>query len=1212
MAAPGPTVEAERRAEPAAPAGREQAGQAGRDAAMTMPPAAMPGKTSLGGLSVQAKSVVGAAGDRLEREADSIADRVMRTTESTSPSPAAPMREEQSAGLAVTPAGSGELRRQEDETPEEPAEPAGELGPSEPIRRMVSLAHPEILEGDEVSDTVQAYLDRSGGMGRPLTTEARTYFEAAFGCDLSDVRVHDDPAADAAARSIGAVAFTRGNDIYLTAGSYDPETEAGRRLLAHELTHVIQQTGQVRRLVSPGHSRPGARSSRDTHPGHVLRRATSKSKTGTKKPAVPLKDTYEDAKKTFLFDAKNRTLDIKTFTVPKAKIALLTPLPLTVRPKSTRTNQRQLYEPLWRAEAIKKVSPVIKEHVKKLGAQAKAPSPTGQVTPLAPGYYLRFKSDEHLNYLGSVEEISEGLWRPLWDAGGDVAPFQIDHKKDWMVGGENTIDNLRLLDAEANMSLGSLFGTRLSKLIDSIYTEAHPNIKPPRPQRNTFEEKFTVRVLALTEGGTPSGRPDRIWTLDDLGRDLKENKLVKWLKPIPAKRINELVGEPDRYAIFSNVYGGAFHDIELVGGKPAIGKAKWKRKGVFEVVEIRIPAPKINKNTGEVIGQLVVHPYKDKTYLTTRTVDLDILSMRSIRYGGYVSTKNAREQIRVASKKWSPIEVDELSFDVDKGFIGRARLLPTLPLLKGADIGLILDERGIGVNALISGGSLNFPGPVKVIGGVLELYGSLDELSMKGDVFFEIENLARGRLGAGAGTASGFALSGEIDFDTELFTKAQIGASYKDGKWGVKGELGIGPGKVAGIKSASVAVALMDDKVDAKGEFEPSIKGLKRGTLGFSYDPAKGMAIEGSLALERLPGVKSGEIKARVAERKDGQGWSLAGQVTAEPAIPGVTGAITGRYEDGAFLVDADLGYKRGLLDGRVHLGLTNQTVGTDGKPAGPPTDNLLMYGGGQATLRLAPWLAASASLEYKPNGQVVITGRIGLPQALPLFDNKPYDRNIFKIGLDVPIVGVAVLGQRIGIFATIQGGLNASAVIGPGQLKELGLEITYNPDSENETRVAGRAMFVVPAAAELSLFVQGGVGAGIPVVSATAGLQVSGALGLAGAATAGVDVAWTPGRGLILDTRGEIFVEPRFRFAVDAFVDVSAKAFGLSREIYSNKWSLKAFEFGSNLRFGIVFPVHYEEDKPFDLSLNQVQFVYPAIDADEILRNLVGKVVGR
>src|SRR5690606_20940127 len=79
------------------------------------------------------------------------------------------------------------------------------------------------------------------GGGRPLPSETRAFLEPRFGRDFSNVRVHTDARAAGLARAVQAQAFTVGRDVVFGAGAFRPETQAGRRLLAHDLTHVVQQ-----------------------------------------------------------------------------------------------------------------------------------------------------------------------------------------------------------------------------------------------------------------------------------------------------------------------------------------------------------------------------------------------------------------------------------------------------------------------------------------------------------------------------------------------------------------------------------------------------------------------------------------------------------------------------------------------------------------------------------------------------------------------------------------------------------------------------------------------------------------------------------------------------------------------------------------------------------------------------------------------------------
>jgi hypothetical protein len=93
----------------------------------------------------------------------------------------------------------------------------------------------------QVDHSLEAQIHHLRGGGQSLPAPARAFFESRFGYDFSHVRLHTDSKAVEAARSVNAKAFTIGKDVVFGAGEYSPETLGGRQLLAHELTHVIQQ-----------------------------------------------------------------------------------------------------------------------------------------------------------------------------------------------------------------------------------------------------------------------------------------------------------------------------------------------------------------------------------------------------------------------------------------------------------------------------------------------------------------------------------------------------------------------------------------------------------------------------------------------------------------------------------------------------------------------------------------------------------------------------------------------------------------------------------------------------------------------------------------------------------------------------------------------------------------------------------------------------------
>jgi hypothetical protein len=128
----------------------------------------------------------------------------------------------------------------------EPAAPAvGAIavpGVATPPVQRAEAGDADPLGGTALDPGTTSALSRRRGGGQPLPTAVADSMGAAYGVDFSAVRVHTDKEAGTIARSVQAVAFTYGTDLYFSAGSYQPESESGRHLLAHELAHVVQQS----------------------------------------------------------------------------------------------------------------------------------------------------------------------------------------------------------------------------------------------------------------------------------------------------------------------------------------------------------------------------------------------------------------------------------------------------------------------------------------------------------------------------------------------------------------------------------------------------------------------------------------------------------------------------------------------------------------------------------------------------------------------------------------------------------------------------------------------------------------------------------------------------------------------------------------------------------------------------------------------------------
>jgi hypothetical protein len=193
-----------------------------------------------GGIHAKLKTVQ--PGDIYEQEADIVADAVMHMPESAI--------QLKPLGFGITPL----VQRQPKEEKEGPIQ-------IKPIAEHITPLVQRQIEPEEEEETLQtkevpgqtpavtlsleSRIQSLKDGGQPLPHSVRNYFEPRFGYDFSHVRVHTDSKASETAKSVNAKAFTTGKDVVFGAGHYSPETLSGKCLLAHELTHVVQQASVV-------------------------------------------------------------------------------------------------------------------------------------------------------------------------------------------------------------------------------------------------------------------------------------------------------------------------------------------------------------------------------------------------------------------------------------------------------------------------------------------------------------------------------------------------------------------------------------------------------------------------------------------------------------------------------------------------------------------------------------------------------------------------------------------------------------------------------------------------------------------------------------------------------------------------------------------------------------------------------------------------------
>ena len=199
---------------------------------------------------IQPSLTIGQPGDAYEQEADRVADQVVNAPGNMAPAQA-PLAgtgmqvqrnaEEESDGLQMKPI-MGRIQRMETEEGELQMKCAA-CGQEEAVQRKPTAIQKKEGGGMTASPQITQQLSSRKGQGQALSPDLSQEMGTKMGADFSQVRVHTDSNAVQMSQDLGARAFTHGNDIYFNSGQYDPGSKSGKHLLAHELTHTVQQTG---------------------------------------------------------------------------------------------------------------------------------------------------------------------------------------------------------------------------------------------------------------------------------------------------------------------------------------------------------------------------------------------------------------------------------------------------------------------------------------------------------------------------------------------------------------------------------------------------------------------------------------------------------------------------------------------------------------------------------------------------------------------------------------------------------------------------------------------------------------------------------------------------------------------------------------------------------------------------------------------------------
>ena len=180
---------------------------------------------------IQPKLKIGQPNDRYEQEADQVADQVMKMPVLEIPPVQRKCKACEEEELQMKPLKQPTtpiLQKQEEE---------------EEMMQMKGYGNEETI-----SSGLESSLQQSKGSGQNLDAFTQSQMSRGIGADFSNVKVHTDSNAIQMNQQLNAKAFTNGSDIYFNQGQYNPQSSEGKHLLAHELTHVVQQSGRKNQI----------------------------------------------------------------------------------------------------------------------------------------------------------------------------------------------------------------------------------------------------------------------------------------------------------------------------------------------------------------------------------------------------------------------------------------------------------------------------------------------------------------------------------------------------------------------------------------------------------------------------------------------------------------------------------------------------------------------------------------------------------------------------------------------------------------------------------------------------------------------------------------------------------------------------------------------------------------------------------------------------
>jgi hypothetical protein len=1198
--------------------------------------------------ALQAKLEVGGAGDHYEREADCVARQVMRGGDAPAIAP------------SITPLGA-QRKKAAAPAPKKEEEPKGK---GAKVQRKPAASVPKVDEnkkkaqrkesgagGGMASPGVESSIARMKGSGSTLDGGTRSFMESRFGRDFGGVRVHNGAAAASAASALDARAFTVGQDVFFNAGEYQPGNAAGRELIAHELTHTVQQGGgggvaapkRIQRVPTP----PGGSGATPVGPGAPPVAATKMPMPANRELAFNIQENGAQLPGTLSLEQQQ--IDLPVLRLPLINGTLKGCSGGTAGGADAAANSGGRPPRMGGAWSFRAVGP------RPAGAASEkwmtaTRSWTGDlerqlralVTPQAQrfdgdrymlGFQQRSAAKDAYFIFGTLNQIAQSriILIPNWTktsteparpTRGGIGFFDVDHILEWQLGGADTIDNFWLLESSFNQAIGGTINRAINSDINAALTNVRATYDTSGvtvPDGDTVRSSWRVNFAQTVQAYT---RSNTFWTRSEIqsGQQLAPLKLLtaaeisqRGFRPMTAG------ANPTELSVFPSEVGGRRKEFTVRAdgriqrpSNPEVYRNMDFLDGIYRDDGTNIGAIRIQffKNVKNASGPIVYINGVAKEPVIREVHIKKIDPFFNVGYFSKQDVYSASQSLNIAG--FSPLALSMLELNTEGDLMAGGELTATKALFPN-----------LRVTVSIVGDSvrLNFPvpiaqfrlGPVTVTTLDMALgYGAQGPL-IEGSAGFEIAGLGEGSVTASVSRA-GPQIAGAFNFAVDFFNPASLAATYNfaTDEFRVAGTLGVQSGRIPGVESGTITVAITRETIDVAGTI--NLGGPLRGTVvNVGYTREAGLVIGAEnipLPFASLPAVQNATMSIGAARSPEGV-WSFSGAGTATLAVPGATGTIDIAYRDGLVTLHANAQVEKGPASGTLTFTATNGPIDEEGNPVeGPATDTISAWGRGSVTVRFGNVLQGTAEIEYTPDNRIILSGTIAMPPVYEVFARREFNRDLLHIEPpEFPIWGVSVAGIGVGIFAFVDARISFNAYVGPGQIRDAAITAEMDLDHPELATIHGHGQFFVPAYAGLNLNVGGGLRARVAVAYAEGRVGLEGQLGIEADASATVDFDWNPTSGLALEATFAANARPKFELFANASVTVGVDLLVTDVSHTFGPWRRELGSFGPDMELGVEFPVRWSEANGLDLSLDNIVVHEPSLDAPALMGSVFDRL---